>query len=75
MSNSARRKIVEMHQQLAQLRREKDVLRATIEIARQHPDFDAGGPIAEMLDEALSGKTPHMVEALERLVPLVPYSA
>jgi hypothetical protein len=37
------------------------VLRQVLEIVRQYPDFDEGGPIPEMFDEALEGKIPEVI--------------
>ena len=42
-------------------------LRGTLAIVRQHPDFDEGGPMAEMIDEALTGEKPELLKNLERI--------
>lgn len=42
-------------------------LRLALEILRQYPDFDAGGPLPEMLDQVLAGQPAPMLEALDKL--------
>ena len=43
------------------------VLLGVIEMVRQHPDFDQGGPMAEMMDQALKGETPNLLVAAHYL--------
>lgn len=43
------------------------VLLGLLEMLRQHPDFDAGGPFADAIDEALRGETPQLLIAAAHL--------
>ena len=43
------------------------MLLGVIEMVRQHPDFDQGGPMAEMMDQALKGETPKLLVAAHYL--------
>ena len=43
-------------------------LRRVLSVVRRYPDFDGGGPLAEAMDQALAGKSPELLEVLERLV-------
>lgn len=43
------------------------MLLEVIRIVRNHPDFDEGGPMADMMDEALAGKSPKLVSDVDRL--------
>ena len=47
----------------------------TLAIVRQHPDFDGGGPMAEMIDEALAGKKPELLKKIERIQVNVRHNA
>ena len=38
-----------------------------IEIVRQHPDFDQGGPMADMMDQALRGEVPTLPGVIDDL--------
>lgn len=40
---------------------------SALAIVRQYPDFDAGGPLAEMMDEVLAGKPARLLAAVEAL--------
>lgn len=39
-------------------------LRAALAAVRQHPDFDDGGPLAEMMDQVLRGDPAPMLDKL-----------
>lgn len=41
-----------------------EVLREALHIVRQYPDFDAGGPIPQMIDDVLAGRKSAMLESL-----------
>lgn len=40
---------------------------SALAIVRQYPDFDAGGPLAEMMDEVLAGKPARLLASVEAL--------
>ena len=50
-------------------------LRGTLAIVRQYPGFDDGGPLAEMIDEALAGKKPELLKNIERIQANVRHNA
>jgi hypothetical protein len=37
-------------------------LRAALELVREYPDFDEGGPLAEMMDQVLAGEPTPMLD-------------
>ena len=37
-----------------------NMLQEVIAIVREYPDFDEGGPMAEMMDQALAGEVPEL---------------
>jgi hypothetical protein len=41
-----------------------EVLRAVISVIREYPDFDTPGPLTEMMDDALAGRVPKLLEDL-----------
>ena len=41
--------------------------RAALEIVRQYPDFDSGGPLPEMMDQVLRGEPSTMLDFLDWL--------
>lgn len=40
---------------------------SALAIVRQYPDFDAGGPLADMMDEVLAGKPARLLASVEAL--------
>lgn len=44
--------------------------RATLETLREYPDFDGESVLGEMIDEALAGKVPKVLGAMQRLAEL-----
>ncbi len=57
--------------EFAALQKENTVLKWAIAIVRQHPDFDDGGPLAEMMDEVLAGKYPELLNTMSKWHQLV----
>jgi hypothetical protein len=60
--------------ELDQLRRERDVLAMRVDtllnvigVIRLYPDFDSGGPLVDMMVEALAGKRPALLDARDAL--------
>lgn len=53
------------------MRKENATLKWVIAIVRQHTDFDDGGPMAEMMDEALAGKYPELLNTMSKWHELV----
>lgn len=43
------------------------VLEEALRIVRQHPDFDDGGPMADMMDNVLEGKSHPMLDLMARI--------
>jgi hypothetical protein len=56
-----------LRRDLDDARKTNDMLLSVIGIVRNYPDFDNGGPLADMMDEALAGKRPTLLDARDAL--------
>lgn len=45
----------------------EDTLRELLKVVRECPCFDEGGPLVEMMDEALAGRRPALLDKLDQL--------
>jgi hypothetical protein len=47
---------------------EIQMLRQVLMIVREYPDFDEGGVIPDMINEALQGKMPELLKSLDQFL-------
>jgi hypothetical protein len=49
-------------EQVFDLRQRYTILYETLQLVREYPDFDEGGPLADAIDSALRGEIPEILQ-------------